>query len=608
MQTTSSILRRIVGLSIAIVVVLGASLIAVSAFLIVDTSRAAAREAFEAKLRGDMRAAATYLEDYFGQLSISDNELVDSDGQSIAGRHEFVDHVSDDLGVVATLFVRDEADFRRVTTSIRTEAGERAVDTYLGTDSDAYESIRAGEFYVGPATILGDQYLTAYDPITAPGTDPIIAVLFIGVELTEVEELITAGTSDGLFVLLALGLGLCVLTGVLLYFGIGPSIKPLRHIAERLREIAAGEADLTATIEVARRDETGQLAGYFNQFLAGLREVVASIRSATNTLSEIGSELSTNMEETSSAIIEITENINGLNEQVTNQSAGVTEITATIEQISRNIESLNQQIENQATVVTESSSAIEEMMANVQSVANTLDRNVQSLQRLTSAAENGESKLNDVVELNKTIAGRSDGLQEASAVIQNIASQTNLLSMNAAIEAAHAGERGKGFAVVAEEIRKLAEETAGQSRSIGTELTEITGSIKDVAASADEASAAFGEVRAAIAEVSRTEQEIKAAMDEQSSGSTQVLNALQQITEITNTVRDGSQEITQASASILQEMTRIQGITQELSNGMQEMNTGASEIQEAVSAVEEMSTRNKETIDQVATQLARFRI
>ncbi|HOX14236.1 MAG TPA: methyl-accepting chemotaxis protein, partial [Spirochaetales bacterium] len=311
-------------------------------------------------------------------------------------------------------------------------------------------------------------------------------------------------------------------------------VRSARSVSASLREIAQGGGDLTTRIAVKTRDELGQLAGYFNDFQEALARMVREIREAAAALSDVGAELSATMEETASAAVQISANVESVRRRTVDQSAGVTESSATVERIVENLRSLNRVIERQSEAVANSSASIEEMVANVRSVTGNIERLGGEYVRLTQSAGEGKSVLDRTVQDVKGIADRSERLGDANALIASIAAQTNLLAMNAAIEAAHAGEAGRGFAVVADEIRKLAENAARQSKAISGDVREISGAIAAVVSSADESAARFSALVDKIEEIRRVEEGILAAMAEQSAGSAQVLEALNQIHEITD--------------------------------------------------------------------------
>lgn len=224
---------------------------------------------------------------------------------------------------------------------------------------------------------------------------------------------------------------------------------------------------------------------------------------------------------------------------------------------------------------------------------------------MTREGKNGANTANSVV---KQIAERSDALLEASLIIQNIASQTNLLAMNAAIEAAHAGETGKGFAVVADEIRKLAEESNAQGKQIGGVLKESIEIIRTLIAAGNGAEQTFDKVYELATRISAQEDFITRSMQDQMNANKEVLAAIKDINITTNTVQAGSSEMLSGSGEVAQEMNKLDGLTQVITNSMDEMSAGAIQINNAVVEVNDLVQKNKESIEILANKVKEFTI
>ncbi|MGP1455447.1 MAG: methyl-accepting chemotaxis protein [Treponema sp.] len=399
-----------------------------------------------------------------------------------------------------------------------------------------------------------------------------------------------------------------VVFSVIIFTILSVNIKPIKHTALVLKDISEGAGDLTARLPEKGSGEISDLSRYFNQTMEKIRSVIESIGNNLGKMQGIGQNLANNMKETTGTVHRMSTNIDGIKGQTLTQGSRVAETSATVEQIIKTIKQLNGSIENQAVSVAKSSSAIEQMVANISSITDTLEKTDEAIKNLASATEAGKSTIATSNSIAKQIAEESGGLLEASSVIQHIASQTNLLAMNAAIEAAHAGEAGKGFAVVADEIRKLAEESSVQGKTITATLKTLSGEIETLSSASKTAEDKFNAIFTLSEQVKSMSVRLMEAMQEQEHGSEEVLTAMQHINAVTAQVSDGAGEMLRGGENIAEEIKQLDSLTHVITDSMNEMARGAMEINNVVQEVDAITQTNKQSIDNLAKEVSQFKV
>jgi len=477
---------------------------------------------------------------------------------------------------------------------------------YGDMKADAFEAVKAGNEFncFSYAPSLGKNLEIFVAPIKIGTSDTTWAIMVGSSE----DYILKDVNRMKMFTIFVAIVSIAIAT-VIVYLVMNNLTAPIVKVTENLKEISEGEGDLTRTLAIHSNDEIGDLAKYFNQTLGSISTLIKKIKYKVNALTNTGHELEANMAKTSRSVDSITANFEGMKSKMGKQDESAAAADRAVRTIKENIGTLNKLIEDQSDSINTSSSAVEQMTANIHSVTKTLIENAKNVTELTGASENGKIGLQSVAEKIKEIAHDSEGLLEINSVMNKIASQTNLLAMNAAIEAAHAGEIGKGFAVVADEIRKLAETSGQQSKTTATMLKKIKASIDSITVSSEEVLSRFEVIDNGVKTVSTHELNIRNAMEEQEVGGKQILESIERLKEISVSVKQGAEGMMEHGDQVNRQTDEFIGISKETMSGMNEIIHGAmAEITEAVGHVEEMSNENTKNFEALKSDSNKFKV
>ena len=487
---------------------------------------------------------------------------------------------------------------------------KRAYTTLAGmrgsviADINPIRTAESGKKYEGKAVINGVRYVVCYFPLKAED-GKFLTTLWLGKPLVVIDHVSSAIFKPLIAVMIVIVvLFFAVLVSVIIF----KVIKPLKRVGAAVNNLASGDADLAQRIEVHGNDEFAEISTGINTFIEMLHKIVSELNLAQKELTAIGIDLGTNSQESASATAEIMANIAGVRKQSESQSEAVSNTTTILGHSAENVNNLENLVEAQAAGITESSAAIEQMLGNISSVTSSVRKMADSFKELGITVSDGKTKLANVDGKVNEIAEQSKMLIQANTIIAQIASETNLLAMNAAIEAAHAGKAGEGFSVVANEIRKLAETSSAQSKNINTELKEISSSIKDVVSLSKDSQVAFGQIVTHLDSTDVIIREIDNAMSEQENASRQIFSALSDMRNQSIEVNEMSHQVKDNIVAVTKDMDTVSQISSIILGSMDEMTAGAQQISTATQGVSDLAASTKENIDVMDSKLKLFRV
>lgn len=510
------------------------------------------------KAKGDLALSSTYIDDVIsGDWQVKNNKLYKGQTQ-INGNEELVDLLGEKTGDTITIFQGDT----RVATNVM-KNGERAVGTQASSEVIA-AVLKKGKCFYGQADVAGSSYQTAYMPLKDQNGN-IIGMLYTGAN-----QSILASLTQSLFIQFAIVLVIVIMVSVILVLVFTRKINKRLNALKSAFE-SAGNGDMTIEVSDKTGDELSELSVYYNKMRMKLNDTIQTVQQSALQLASASQQLSAGAEETNQASEKITEAVqqiaNGAQDQIIrieNSESSLKQASADIRDISAN------------------TAAIADKGQLAQSKADIGQKEIANVQAQMDAIHQSIQKSGEIIH---QLDGRSKQIEQILSVITQIADQTNLLALNAAIEAARAGEQGKGFAVVADEVRKLAEESQQSAGQISKLIIEIQ---KDMNRSARSVEHVKTEAAEGVTMIQRTRdafKEIAAATG-----------------EISAEISDLSASVTNISASAHHINHSFAANTADIKESTKNTRQAAALTEEQFAAMEEI-TAASETLSQLAEEL-----
>ena len=407
---------------------------------------------------------------------------------------------------------------------------------------------------------------------------------------------------------IAVGLVVLVATVLSLLF----AFSFTRRFAGRVRKIEramshVADRDITVRANAKGKDEIAGLGTFLDRTLDGIAEFIRSVRKAVEKADELKDGLSSGSTESASALHEISSSINSIATEFERLNTGIDRTSNSVADIDKKVKLLNENIATQTMAIDESAISVESISSSIQAVGRLAqDRRVAS-ESLVKVILDGGDKIQATNSIISATTNDIENILEIITIINNISEQTNLLSMNAAIESAHAGAAGKGFAVVAEEIRKLAESTSKNASQIDRLLKSITEKMRDALQASQVGAELFDRISSDVTLFRSAMVEISENIDNVSQDSETVVATTKQISSIARSVNDSANDIAANTEQISTAMNEAGSMSSTISGGMREIDHGAKEVLTALTDISHLSDASRERMQTLSELVDTFR-
>lgn len=366
--------------------------------------------------------------------------------------------------------------------------------------------------------------------------------------------------------------------------------------------------DLSSRIEIAAFDDFGKTNEEVNRLINSLNGTIEEIKEQSMAVELNASELLNTSENSAAGVNQIVATFNSINQKNDTRDQLLDQTKESIGKLNTDAARISELVISQTSATEQNASAITEMVANINSISEMIKKSQTLSENLENLSETGNTAVSGTLNIISDITDKSKQMIEVTKVIQSVASQTNLLAMNAAIEAAHAGEAGKGFAVVADEIRKLAESTSKSTKDIKNMIGELVASINNSSAKVNATSDAFKEISNSIAEQLNLVETIARATQEQSLGASETLKATNEISGQINEINTLMKNQAEYSAQLEANITEVVNLSQQVNAALKESNAVVEDFSRSVETTKNSAIDNQSAIQSVNNELNRFKL
>ena len=392
-----------------------------------------------------------------------------------------------------------------------------------------------------------------------------------------------------------------ILVAVVVYTTSLGERSQINAMRDRLETLAAGNTSLNAAIPITQYDEIGVMTAQMNRIIGRQHEVMSNIRAAADRVVQSSGEVEGVIEQTRTATERLSSSIEQVNAKAEENMRSVNDTGSNLKEMLDSVDQITEQVDSQASNVEQSSSAVHELAESVRSVSSTTDRANELAGQADRVAQEGGEAVKASLQSIHDIESASEQVNSIISVISKISAQTNMLAMNAAIEAAHAGDAGRGFAVVAEEVRSLAADSAGSAREISDHIKQMRSQVETGVAKAEEAGKSLDRIQSDIAQTSELIAEIASAMREQNSGTDELLSGITSLVESTESIRGVAAEQKERNSTMRTSLDELLKSFSEIQTATQEQTDGTREIVQSFERLREVARENASVVEQLQT-------